>query len=404
MDGFDSDSRVIVLAATNRPDVLDAALLRPGRFDRRVAVSTSRSAGREAILRVHARHLTLAPDVDLGRIAATAVGMVGADLANLVNESALLAAHRNRDQVGMAEFMDAMERIILGSERRIIMSPEERRRTAYHEAGHAMVGMLTPGADPVRKISIIPRGLSLGATLSAPDADRLNHGEQSLLAKIRVALGGRVAEEIVFGEPSSGAEADITQLTAIAVQMVTRWGMRPSGSDQLAVGSPDPFAPWSPLGSSAAAQSSSTPRSGGSSRRRTPRRPRCCRRTGHSSMHSQRRCSSRRHSISRQPTQPRGSLSRDPSTRCSWKPPDRAPICVRAALVGRAGAVDHLARAVRAAVAAGELLELDPLGLDAGLLEQPLVPVAGLAIADVLPLGGQQAVGGEPILLAPSRR
>ncbi len=254
MDGFDSDSRVIVLAATNRPDVLDAALLRPGRFDRRVAVQPPDRAGREAILRVHARHLTLAPDVDLGRIAATAVGMVGADLANLVNESALLAAHRNRDQVGMDEFMDAMERIILGSERRIIMSPEERRRTAYHEAGHAMVGMLTPGADPVRKISIIPRGLSLGATLSAPDADRLNHGEQSLLAKIRVALGGRVAEEIVFGEPSSGAEADITQLTAIAVQMVTRWGMS-ERVGPLAVGSPDPFAQWSPLGSSAAAQS-----------------------------------------------------------------------------------------------------------------------------------------------------
>ncbi len=254
MDGFDSDSRVIVLAATNRPDVLDAALLRPGRFDRRVAVQPPDRAGREAILSVHVRYLTLASDVDLGRIAATAVGMVGADLANLVNESALLAAHRNRDEVGMDEFMDAMERIILGSERRIIMSPDERRRTAYHEAGHAVVGMLTPGGDPVRKISIIPRGVSLGTTLSAPDADQLNYGEQSLLAKIRVALGGRVAEEIVFGEPSAGAESDITQLTAIAVQMVTRWGM----SDRvgpIAVASPDAGLTWPAPGTSPDSQS-----------------------------------------------------------------------------------------------------------------------------------------------------
>jgi cell division protease FtsH len=225
MDGFDSSTGVIVIAATNRPDVLDQALLRPGRFDRRVAVQPPDRAGREQILRVHTRHVPLGADVDLGRIAATTPGMVGADLANLVNEAALLAARRGHEQVLEADFTAALERIVLGAERQLMISPADRRRTAYHEGGHAVVGMLTPGADPVRKISIIPRGMALGVTFSAPDADRFNYQRSELVAKIKVALGGRAAEEIVYGEPTTGAESDIQQLTAIARQMVGRWGM-----------------------------------------------------------------------------------------------------------------------------------------------------------------------------------
>ena len=225
MDGFASATSVIVIGATNRPDVLDQALLRPGRFDRRVAVQPPDRAGRGAILRVHTRGVPLGPDVDLGRIAATTPGMVGADLANLVNEAALTAARREHDVVEEADFTDALERIVLGAERQVMLGDEDRRRTAYHEGGHAIVGMLTPGADPVRKVSIIPRGLALGVTFSAPDADRFNYLEPEIVAKIKVALGGRVAEEIVFGQISTGAESDIEQLTGLARQMVGRWGM-----------------------------------------------------------------------------------------------------------------------------------------------------------------------------------
>jgi cell division protease FtsH len=225
MDGFDSATSVIVLAATNRPDVLDQALLRPGRFDRRVAVQPPDRDGREAILRVHTRGVPLAADVDLARIAATTPGMVGADLANLVNEAALTAARRMHDVVEEADFTDALERIVLGAERKVLMSDEDRRRTAYHEGGHAIVGMLTPDADPVRKVSIIPRGMALGVTFSAPDADRFNYLEPEILAKIKGALGGRAAEEVVFGDISTGAESDLEQLTALARQMVGRWGM-----------------------------------------------------------------------------------------------------------------------------------------------------------------------------------
>jgi cell division protease FtsH len=225
MDGFDSSTGVIVIGATNRPEVLDQALLRPGRFDRRIAVQPPDRAGREAILRVHTRGVPLGPDVDLGRLAAGTPGMVGADLANLVNEAALLAARRNHEVVTEADFTDALERIILGAERKVMISPDDRRRTAYHEAGHAVVGMLTEGADPVRKISIIPRGMSLGVTFSAPEGDRFNYQRRELLAKIKVALGGRGAEEIVYDEPTTGAESDIQQLTEIARQMVGRWGM-----------------------------------------------------------------------------------------------------------------------------------------------------------------------------------
>jgi cell division protease FtsH len=225
MDGFDSSSGVIVLGATNRPDVLDPALLRPGRFDRRVAVQPPDGQGREMILRVHTRSVPLADDVNLAQIAQSTPGMVGADLANLVNEAALLAARRGHQRVQRSDFTDALERIMLGAERKIVLTQEDRRRIAYHEGGHAIVGMLTPGADPVRKVSIIPRGQALGVTLSTPEDDRFNYSEEELRAKVRVSLGGRVAEEIVYGEPTTGAESDIQQVTMIARGMVQRWGM-----------------------------------------------------------------------------------------------------------------------------------------------------------------------------------
>jgi cell division protease FtsH len=228
MDGFETGDTVIVLGATNRPEVLDAALLRPGRFDRRVTVPPPDKEGRRKILVVHTRSVPMADDVDLDRIAATTPGMVGADLANLCNEAALLAARHNHEKVTEADFTDALEKIVLGAPRGIVLSEPEKRRTAVHESGHAIVGMLTPGADPVRKVSIIPRTMSLGVTISAPDSDRTNYDEEYLLARIRVALGGRVAEEVVYGTISAGAESDIQQLTGIARQMVGRWGMSPA--------------------------------------------------------------------------------------------------------------------------------------------------------------------------------
>jgi len=225
MDGFDPAAGVIVLGATNRPDVLDPALLRPGRFDRRVAVQPPDSTGREQILRVHSRSVPLDNDVDLAQIAQSTPGMVGADLANLVNEAALLAARRGHQRVARADFTDALEKIVLGAERKILLNQDDRRRIAYHEGGHAIVGMLTPGADPVRKVSIIPRGQALGVTLSTPDDDRFNYSEEELRAKIRVSAGGRVAEEVVYGSVTTGAESDIQQVTGIARGMVARWGM-----------------------------------------------------------------------------------------------------------------------------------------------------------------------------------
>jgi cell division protease FtsH len=245
MDGFDSRTGVIVLGATNRPEILDPALLRPGRFDRRVSVQPPDRVGREAILRVHTRSVPLADDVDLGALASSTPGMVGADLANLVNEAALSAARRNHEKVSNQDFTDALERIVLGAERKVMLSEDDRRRTAYHEGGHAIVGMLTSGADPVRKVSIIPRGQALGVTFSAPDADRFNFDERTLLAQIKVALGGRTAEEIVFGDLTTGAESDIQQLTTIARHMVGRWGMsREIGP--ISVIPMDGSAPWFP--------------------------------------------------------------------------------------------------------------------------------------------------------------
>jgi cell division protease FtsH len=229
MDGFESNQAVVVLGATNRPEILDQALLRPGRFDRRVAVQPPDRSGRRKILEVHTRSMPLADDVDLGALASSTPGMVGADLANLANEAALLAARRDHDKVQLADFTDSLEKIILGAPRGIMLSPEDRERTAYHESGHALVGMLTPDADPVRKVSIIPRGMALGVTLATPEADRVSYSREELEAKIKVALGGRVAEEVVYGNITTGAESDIQQLTQIARQMVGRWGM----SDKL---------------------------------------------------------------------------------------------------------------------------------------------------------------------------
>ena len=225
MDGFESVEAVAVLAATNRPEILDAALLRPGRFDRRVAVAPPDRLGRRQILNVHTRSIPLADNVDLDGLASSTPGMVGADLANLANEAALLAARRGHERVERADFTDSLEQILLGAPRGIVLSPADRERTAYHEAGHALVGMLTPGADPVRKVSIIPRGMALGVTLAAPDDDHVSYTLEDLLARLRVAVGGRVAEEIVYGTITTGAESDIEQLTLIARQMVGRWGM-----------------------------------------------------------------------------------------------------------------------------------------------------------------------------------
>ncbi|MGP0033297.1 MAG: ATP-dependent zinc metalloprotease FtsH [Solirubrobacteraceae bacterium] len=225
MDGFDSVEAVVVLAATNRAEILDPALLRPGRFDRRVAVQPPDRVGRRQILEVHTRAIPLAASVDLEALAATTPGMVGADLANLANEAALLAARRNHRTVQTSDFNDSLEKILLGAPRRIVLSAADRERTAYHEAGHALIAMITPGADPVRKVSIIPRGAALGVTLSTPDDDQVSYTREDLLGKIKVALGGRVAEQTVLGTISTGAESDIDQVTAIARQMVGRWGM-----------------------------------------------------------------------------------------------------------------------------------------------------------------------------------
>jgi len=243
MDGFDSATAVIVVGATNRIDVLDQALLRPGRFDRRVAVLPPDREGRRLILEVHTREVPLAADVDLDHIAATTPGMVGADLANLVNEAALLAARSDRSEVTPGDFAQSLEKIILGAERKIMLTPADRRRTAYHEAGHALVGMLTPGADPVRKITIVPRGQALGVTLSSPDVDRFNYSRAELEARLKMALAGRAAEEVVFGDQTTSAEGDIAQVTVLARHMVGRWGMS-SAIGMVAVLPSDGANPW----------------------------------------------------------------------------------------------------------------------------------------------------------------
>jgi ATP-dependent metalloprotease FtsH len=225
MDGFSSREGVIVLAATNQPDILDKALLRPGRFDRRVVVNLPDRSGREAILKVHTRKVPLAPDVDSAEIASITPGFSGADLKNLVNETALLAARRNQETVHQKDFMDALEKIVLGPERPILLSDEDRRRIAYHEGGHGILGLVIPGADPVHRVTIVPRGMALGVTYQRPQTDRYNYPEAYLRARIAGMLGGRAAEEVVYGTRTTGAENDIEQATQLARNMVTRWGM-----------------------------------------------------------------------------------------------------------------------------------------------------------------------------------
>ncbi|MDR0435615.1 MAG: ATP-dependent zinc metalloprotease FtsH, partial [Propionibacteriaceae bacterium] len=225
MDGFDGTEGVVVMAATNRSDVLDAALTRPGRFDRVITVNTPDLDGREQILKVHTRKIPLAPDVTLRDMAATTPGMTGADLANLANEAALLAAKRSDTKVYMRDFMNALEKIQLGVARSVVIPEDERRRTAYHEAGHALLGMLQKGADPVRKVSIIPRGQAMGVTLSTPDTDKYGYDEEYLRGRIVGALGGMAAEDVVFGVTTTGADSDLRQATNIARQMVGKWGM-----------------------------------------------------------------------------------------------------------------------------------------------------------------------------------
>ncbi|MHA5052804.1 ATP-dependent zinc metalloprotease FtsH [Streptomyces sp. SD15] len=225
MDGFSGSEGVIVIAATNRADILDPALTRPGRFDRTVQVSPPDRGGREAILEIHTREIPLAPDVNLGQVARTTPGMTGADLANLANEAALLAVKRQQEQVTQTDLSEALEKVQLGAERSLVMPEEERHRTAHHESGHALLGMLQPGADPVRKITIVPRGRALGVTLSTPDADRYSYTEEYLRGRIIGALGGMAAEHVVYGVITTGSENDLEQVTNIVRGMVARWGM-----------------------------------------------------------------------------------------------------------------------------------------------------------------------------------
>lgn len=225
MDGFSGSEGVVVLAATNRADVLDPALTRPGRFDRIVQVSPPDRGGREAILKIHTRQIPLSEDVSLGQVARTTPGMTGADLANLANEAALLAVKRKKSEVNQTDLSDALEKVQLGAERPLVMPEEERRRTAYHESGHALLGMLQPGADPVRKVTIVPRGRALGVTLSTPEADKYAYTEDYLRGRIIGALGGMAAEQLVYGVVTTGSESDLEQVTSLARGMVGRWGM-----------------------------------------------------------------------------------------------------------------------------------------------------------------------------------
>ncbi len=230
MDGFDSNEGVILIAATNRPDVLDPALLRPGRFDRQVVVPRPDLKGRLQILKVHAAKIKMSSSVDLDIIAKGTPGFSGADLANLMNESALLAARANKSEVDTSDIEAAKDRVIMGAERKSMVIPEKDKKvTAYHEAGHTIVAIMTKGADPVHKVSIIPRGMALGVTMQLPNDDRYNETKDHLLGMIRIMLGGRIAEEVVFDSMSTGASNDIERLTSIARKMVMSWGM----SDKL---------------------------------------------------------------------------------------------------------------------------------------------------------------------------
>jgi cell division protease FtsH len=241
MDGFDERHEVIILAATNRPDVLDPALLRPGRFDRQVTIVLPDRRGREGILRIHTRTLRLAPDVDLALMARTTTGFSGADLANLCNEAALLAARNDREQVTMADFEEAVDKILLGGIRPLLLDDRERRIIAYHESGHALVAWFTPDADPVHKVTIIPRGQALGVTEQLPGEDHYNYGRKALLARLAVMIGGRTAEELAIGDITTGAEKDLVEATRLARRMVTRWGMGSVGLAAFQADEEQPF-------------------------------------------------------------------------------------------------------------------------------------------------------------------
>jgi cell division protease FtsH len=246
LDGFQPTEGVVVLSATNRPDVLDPALLRPGRFDRQIVVELPDVRAREQILAVHVRKIRLAKDVDLSTIARATPGLSGADLANLVNEAALLAARRNKESADARDFEDAKDKVMLGMERRsLVLSAEERRLTAYHEAGHALVNSLIPGLDPVQKVTIVPRGRALGVTFALPEEDRHSHPRAYLLGRLAVAYGGRVAEELVFGpdQISTGAANDLRQATELAHRMVTEFGMS-EAIGPVTVGEPGEVALW----------------------------------------------------------------------------------------------------------------------------------------------------------------
>jgi cell division protease FtsH len=225
LDGFDPHAEVVVMSATNRPDVLDSALLRPGRFDRQVVVDRPDWRAREQILRVHTRQVPLAEDVDLMVIARGTPGMCGADLESLVNEAALIAARENSPNVAMTHMERAKDRLLMGVERKLVLSEKEKRITAYHEAGHTLVAKMTPGADPIHKVTIIPRGQALGVTQQLPVDDRYHYQQEFLLSRIAVSLGGRAAEQAVFGEYSTGAESDLKQVAELAEKMVCQWGM-----------------------------------------------------------------------------------------------------------------------------------------------------------------------------------
>jgi cell division protease FtsH len=261
MDGFSSREGIIVLGATNQPDILDRALLRPGRFDRRVVVNLPDRKGREAILQVHTRNVPLDGDVSLGEIASATPGLAGADLRNLVNEAALLAARREETEVHAKDFFDALEKVVLGPERPLLLSRDDRERIAYHEGGHAILGLVVPGADPVHRVSIVPRGQALGVTYQRPENDRYNYPESYLRARLVGMLGGRAAEEIVFGTRTTGAQNDIEQATQLARDMVTRWGMSDKlGMVQLAprenpyLAGPDGFGGRSPISETTASE------------------------------------------------------------------------------------------------------------------------------------------------------
>ena len=242
MDGFDPKQEVVVLASTNRPDVLDPALLRPGRFDRQVTVGLPDRKGREAILRIHARGLPLAPDVDLNRVAQSTPGFAGADLANLVNEAALHAARNDRQQIIARDFSEALDKIILGTTRGLILTEHDKKVVAFHEGGHAVAAYYSPGTDPLTKVSIVPRGRSLGVTIQSPEEDRFNYPRAYLLSRLVVMFGGRAAEETVIGEITTGAESDLKEATSLARRMVGLWGMSEEvGSLYLGTGEQDVF-------------------------------------------------------------------------------------------------------------------------------------------------------------------